>query len=306
MTSDKARILWNFLLEYRHLIKGVVETSNYQTFIDARRAACFSEIGRLCCQEAWLPTRDGDFCSPGKLFLTDLPEGFEKSTDEARELALKLEMRKAEELQLADKLGIPHDAISIIQQDHDAFVKWYKEQQQKKPLLPSSIANDPNRRRDKAVEATYNAKQKTYKAVTISRRISAEKIDIKAYLRSHNTNAEGQLICQLCDHPMPFRLSNGEEYFEAYQYTEVLEKEHEANHLALCPNCAAEFQHACQTDENERARLILDLDPAVDEANLIVHLTMPVHQQLRFTQRHLIDLQVAIQGWLKADPECVK
>jgi len=306
ITTGKAKILWGVLLDYRHLIKGVVETSKSYTFADAQTEDCFSEIGRLCCQKAWLPTKDGDFCSPGELFLTDLPEGFEKSTDEARELALKLEMRKAEELQLADKLGIPHDAISIIQQDHDAFVKWYKEQQRRKVLLPSSIANDPNRRMEKATEAAYHAEEKTYKAVTINRRISAEKKDTKAYLRSHNTDEEDQLICQLCDDLMPFRLPNGEEYFEAYQYTEVLEKEYEANHLALCPNCAAEFQHACQTDQDARAKLILDLDPAVDEAKLIVHIDMPVHRQLRFTQRHLIDLQVAIQDWRKADPERVK
>ena len=98
---------------------------------------------------------------------------------------------------------------------------------------------------------------------------------------------------------MPFSLPNGEEYFEAYQYTEILEKEYEANHLALCPNCAAEFQHACQTDENERAELILNVDPTVNEEDLIVYLDMPVHRQLRFTQRHLIDLQMAIKTGLK-------
>ena len=85
-----------------------------------------------------------------------------------------------------------------------------------------------------------------------------------------------------------------------------LEEEHKNNHLVHCPNCAAEFQHVCQTGQDERAKLILDLDPAVDEAKLIVHIDMPVHRQLRFTQRHLIDLQVAVQNWRKANPECVK
>jgi len=306
MTPDKASMLWNVLLEHRHLIKGVVETSTQRNFSDPRRGEKCSSMGRLCSQKAWLPDKNGDFHSPEDLFLTELPECFEKSTDEARELAIKLGRRKAEELQLADKLGIPHNAISLIQHDPDAFIEWYEEQQRRKVPLPSSITNDTDRRREKAAGAAYNAEEKTYKAITMNRRVSAGTNDPKAYLRSHNTNEDGQLICQLCDLPMPFRLPNGEEYFEAYQYSEILGKEYEANHLALCPNCAAEFKHACQTDENKKAELILDLNSAVDEANLVVHLVMPVHRCLRFTQRHLIDLQEAIQDWLKAGLEAVE
>ncbi len=131
-------------------------------------------------------------------------------------------------------------------------------------------------------------------------------IDPKTYLRSHHTNAEGQLICQLCNQPMPFQLPDGEEFFVACQYIELLDKELEANHLALCPNCAAEFQYACQTDEYERTDLILQIESTLNEENLIVRIGMPVHQHLRFTQRHFIDLQMAIKDWLKADPEPAK
>ncbi len=302
ITSDKARMLWDFLLKHRHLIKGVVETSKYTTFSDAQRKEISSPIGLLCSHKAWLPDENGDFYSPDELFLTNLPEGFEKSTDEARELAIKLGMQKEEVLQLADKLGIPHEVISLIQHNPAVILAWYQEQERKKVSLPSSLANDPDRRREKATEAAYSATVKTYKAVSMNKRISAGNSEVKIYLRNHHTNEAGQLICQLCNQAMPFRLPNGEEYFEAYQYTEVLGKEYEANHLALCPNCAAEFQHACLTDENERADLILNVDSTVNEEDLIVYLDMPAHCQLRFTQSHLIDLQAAIKDWLEADP----
>lgn len=309
INREKARILWNILLEHRHLIKGVVETSTQQNFSNSKRKEKFSQIGQLCNQALWLPGQDGVFYAPEELFLTDLPEEFEKSTDEARELAIKLGMRQAEELQLADKLGVPYELISLIQRDHEAFparylafLVWYQEQERKKVSLPSSLANNPDRRREKAAELAYSTPVKTSKAVTINKRISAGSSEAKVYLRNHHTNVEGQLICQLCNQAMPFSLPNGEAYFEAYQYTEILKKEYEANHLALCPNCAAEFQHACQTDENERAELILNFDSSVNEAELIVYLDMPVHRQLRFTQRHFIDLQMAIKDWLEADP----
>jgi len=304
MTPNKARMLWNILLEHLHLIKGFVETSTHQDFSNPRRIERLSSIGHLCSQKAWLPHKDGYFCVPQELFLTDLPEDFEKDTQEAQELVIKLGMRKAEELQLADKLGIPHEDISLILHNLEAFRAWC-EQQQTKAALPSSIANNPIRRQEKAAEAAHTTDVKIYKAVTINRRISAGYSKPRIYLRSHNINEEGQLICQLCDQPMPFRLPNGEEYFEAYQYIDLLEKEYDANHLALCPNCAAEFEHTCQTDENKRAELILDLEPTMNEANLVVNIDMPVHRHLRFTQRHLIDLQAAIKDWLKTNTESV-
>jgi hypothetical protein len=296
-------MLWNVLLEYRHLMKGVVEKSTLQTFGTSEKEECFSQIGKLCTQAAWLPDQDGDFYSPAELFLTDLPDGFEKSTPEAYELAIKLGMRKAEELLLADKLGLPHKLISLIQDDPDGVLDWYQVHQHKIIPLPSSITHDPYRRTIKAAEAANNAGEKTYKAVQIHRRISAGSIEPKTYLRSHHTNEEGRIICQLCNKPMPFQLPEGEDFFVACQYIELLEKEHEANYLALCPNCAAEFQYACQTDEDQRAELILDLDPTLDETELVVSLDMPVHQNLRFTQSHLIDVQMAVKEWLEAEPE---
>lgn len=150
-------------------------------------------------------------------------------------------------------------------------------------------------------QAALGAPEKTYKAVTINRRTSTGNSEPKSYLHSHNTNEEGQLICQLCNDPMPFKLPNGEEYFEAYQYINLLEKEYDANHLALCSNCAAEFQYACQTDESKRAELILGINMMEEEENLVVYLDMPVHRRLRFTQRHFIDLQTAIRDWLETD-----
>jgi hypothetical protein len=105
---------------------------------------------------------------------------------------------------------------------------------------------------------------------------------------------------------MPFQYPKGEDFFVACQYIELIEKEHEANYLALCPNCAAEFQYACRSDKNKKAGLILNLDSTVKEEKLVVNIDMPVHRRLRFTQRHLIDLQAAIKDWLEAGPEPVK
>lgn len=59
ITLEKARLLWKFLLEHRHLVYGSVETSKYQYFSDSQRDEKFSEMGQLCNQQAWLPDTGG-------------------------------------------------------------------------------------------------------------------------------------------------------------------------------------------------------------------------------------------------------
>ncbi len=46
---------------------------------------------------------------------------------------------------------------------------------------------------------------------------------------------------------------------------------------------------------------ILNIESTLKEEDLIVCIDMPVHQHLRFTQRHFIDLQMAIIGWVETD-----
>ena len=65
-------MLWNLLLEYRHLMKGVVEKSTLQTFATSEKEERFSQMGKLCSQAAWLPDQNGDFYSPSELFLNRL------------------------------------------------------------------------------------------------------------------------------------------------------------------------------------------------------------------------------------------
>jgi hypothetical protein len=160
--------------------------------------------------------------------------------------------------------------------------------------LPNSIAPDPERRAGKAAEAAREATPKTYRTAVVATRTSAGDVDPKAYLSHHNRNEEGNLVCQLCDGPMPFKL-NGEDHFEAIQFVSALSAEVEANHLATCPNCAAEYRHACGTPQRERALRLLRLALDAPEESLRIALEMPVHKSLRFTQRHLVDLREALR-----------
>ena len=52
------------------------------------------------------------------------------------------------------------------------------------------------------------------------------------------------MICQACQAPLPFKLDDGEAFFESQPLIKELKKHHRMNYLALCPNHAAMFQHA--------------------------------------------------------------
>jgi len=70
------------------------------------------------------------------------------------------------------------------------------------------------------------------------------KEEAKQYLRDIYTNADGEMICQGCKAPLPFKLGNGSYYFEAVEFLPELELWHHQNYLALCPNHSAMFQYA--------------------------------------------------------------
>lgn len=160
--------------------------------------------------------------------------------------------------------------------------------------LPISPAPDLERRAAKATVAATEAAIKTYQPISVSSRVSIKGIDPKAYLRHHNRNDDGNVVCQLCDRLMPFKL-HGYDHFVATQFVSALSAEVEANHLALCPNCAAEYKYACGTSQRERLNALLEFTEITGGEALRIVLDMPVHKSLRFTQRHLVDLREALR-----------
>jgi hypothetical protein len=52
------------------------------------------------------------------------------------------------------------------------------------------------------------------------------------------------MTCQICKGPLPFKLNDGREFFEAVEFLPGLRKRHFQNYLALCPNHPAMYRHA--------------------------------------------------------------
>src|SRR5207302_1634407 len=84
---------------------------------------------------------------------------------------------------------------SLILHNLEAFRAWW-EQQQIQAALHSNSANNPIRKQEQSANAAHTTGVKIYKAETIKRRIVAGYRFRRNYLRIHNINEEGQLICK--------------------------------------------------------------------------------------------------------------
>ena len=193
--------------------------------------------------------------------------------------------------QAAETAGVPREIIEYFSNNAEAqseFNQWREEK--KKPKPPEAEPVNLTRRKKKVAEEVKDAAKKNYETRNRSVRTSAWNIraDIKINLRELNTNEDGEMICQICGDEMPFKV-NGQYYFVATECICNLSKEIPQNHLALCPNCAAKYQHAKNdSDEQVKAAIL-----ATTGSEVLVRLAEMPHTIL-FTKTHLYDLKTAL------------
>ncbi len=268
-----------------------------------------STLAHLLKTAEWIPSTNGSFHKPEDICNEMLPAGFTYDRDEWLTFIdfAKTSRTQSEEFrqkkEVAEKLGISLELTEYLQQltneEQKAFLSEFISWRDKKNStdddddLPSNIASDPSRRFKKAEEEAEDAAQKQYEKKERSVRTNRNP-EVKSYLKEFNTNENGNVVCQICCKKMPFKIGGSEDYFESVQCIKSVKKDFKPNHLALCPNCAAEYKFACETSEQDRIEFILLLDH-IQDTDLIVPLQMPVHDRLRFTQKHLIELQAVLQ-----------
>jgi hypothetical protein len=161
---------------------------------------------------------------------------------------------------------------------------------------PEESAPNPVRRRNGVLERRQNAPSRD--SVTRERVIQPgarwETNEARAYLRNKYKNSNDQLMCQCCRAEMPFKV-RGEHYFEAVQCVRGLDYHFFENRLALCPNCAAMYQHARQTDDDELTRSIIEHE-APDSASFVEIMVILAGRNinLRFVGTHWLDLKTVL------------
>lgn len=260
---------------------------------------------------AWIPDTNGDFNKPQDISRSQLPTGFLFDDRNGLLSAIGFEeaiRRKSAEYQHKDRvarefgfdgLGAATELANALREsgiDSNAAAALIK-QHAARPEQPEEEVRNPTRRRKGVMEHRDNAPENS--AVRRERSIQPNLPKVvaaaKAYLRAKYTNSNGQMVCQACSNEMPFKLRSGEYYFEAVQVLKGLKQHFYENRLALCPTCAAMYQFArSSTDEDVRAAIVA-VDSENVDARVAVSMVLAGEQRMvHFVGTHFFDLQVVL------------
>ena len=261
-------------------------------------------------QAQWIPQREGRFVRPSQASRDLLPDGFAFDSGWPWLKALKFgdeiaERSKAQRQQraFAKEFGFK-DEDSL--HDGQEFVALLPAEVRKQILdkyrdrdrceLPEHEPSNPDRRAQRIGEMEADAPgRKTEirkRTVAINRNQVTE--GAKAYLKSQYTNDDGDMFCQICQKPLPFKRNGGDWYFECVEIMEEqeLSRHHTQNYLALCPNHAAMFKHANGLSSGELKEKIINLN--INVRKLEIKLAKQ-DQKIYFTTIHLTDLRTVIK-----------
>jgi len=260
---------------------------------------------------AWVPDTQGQFYCPKDISRNELPKdfpyddrnglltaiGFEENVKSlSDEYKRKNEVMKEAGFESFDQVKGLHEAMEQGGLKFEDIVELIR-QGQGTLEQPVDDVGDAARRRDGVRKRGSSAPVK--ESVTVKRVIANTlapmQIEARAYLRGKYTNNEGSMVCQICQHEMPFKLENGEYYFEAVEAVSTVETHIFQNRLALCPTCAAKYKHTRQTSDEDFIRAILGVDADSAGESLELELMLAgVIGTIRFVGKHFFDLNALL------------
>jgi hypothetical protein len=174
-------------------------------------------------------------------------------------------------------------------------------------LMPESHSANPQSREAKIKESYAVAPEQTSVMTTRSIKSYSAKLTAAHYLKEEYTNEDGVMCCQMCQQELPFKKKDGTYYFETTQIFKDMKKDVSQQYLALCPNCAAEYNEwvKCDPEKAEELRERIE-NRHIDNNERQVPIDFYIHQQaktLYFTGKHYCDLSkvVRLDGEIEDD-----
>lgn len=262
----------------------------------------------------WVPQKDGSFVLPSKAVREHLPEGF--PFDEGYEWIKKIKFgsrcgekpahsitRNGADISKARELGFENkqdldDGQWFARLDPSERQRIKEEQEHKrKSELPEYTSRNPQLRAERVGQQAIDSPER--KSELRTRSISIGRDDVKKeaaqYLQQQYTNNDGEMICQICQDTLPFKLADDSYYFEKVELLPGLKNRHYQNYLALCPNHAAMYQHA-----NGSADKICDAISELAENTLQIVLAA-TDCAIYFTKMHIADMKTVIEVDMSVD-----
>ena len=189
----------------------------------------------------------------------------------------------------------------------DMIFRYSPQNSNTNPDFPTSPVKNPELRKERVLEQVRNAPEKVYEVHERRERITKDEIDQRTSLREWYTNDSGKMICQICKEEMPFKKIDDEYYFVAVEALTIrfkddelpenhFPKEHEAQYLALCPECAARYNYFVR-EVKEGEKIMEELrNQLINSDNLEVPVCLgELERSIRFVETHLHDLRVVLR-----------
>jgi hypothetical protein len=302
--AEVCRMLWNSICE----LGAYVMWARWSPNQSREPNRCLSQLALVLRDAEWIPAADGTFRKPSSITSSELAQGFplQPALKWLEAIGFGADHRQRSELhqarrKAAESIGLTSELADRLQSmSKESRAALAAEMMRRisdgaftSPEFPEREAANPQRRAQRVAQRAEAAPGKVYEVKSRSVRVTGgdTREMARIYLRDLYTNDAGQMICQGCRLEMPFRLESGEHYFEAATLLSSLSVELSENHLAMCPTCAAKWQHARGTPDSD----LLEGLQASEVAELKVTLAgAPV--ALRFVQLHFEDLRAAFEG----------
>jgi len=302
-----SRLIWRTLLS---LASGYFEAIFQRNQRWGARRADSSLLHELRAAK-WIPQGDGAFVRPVDALRELLPEGFPFDAGyrglKAIQFGAEAERRSSEERQKdsvakaagftdADELDRAKRFAALPKEEQERF--FTERENDAKAALPDRALANPQRRLRNVAEQSENAPDKESEVRPRSVSIGREevKVDAEQYLRQHYRNADGEMTCQICKGPLPFKLDDGGEFFEIVEFLPGLKKRHFQNYLALCPNHSAMYRHT-----NGSREIIRDMVENLTGNELQIILAQR-DMAIYLSTIHVIDLKAVLVAEARVPP----
>ncbi len=298
-----SRLVWRTLRSLPSYPNYLQATYQLNRAYGARNAS--SRLVHELRAASWVPQGDGVFVRPADASRELLPKGFAFDSGDAwlkaiefGATAVRASVHASQKEAAAQSLGFSDAAAAERARRFNELPELEQEailsrlENRNKAAVPDRPLANPERRaigvREQALRAPDKQSEIRERSVSIG--IEPVKEQADAYLREHYRNADGEVTCQICKAPMPFRLEDGREYFETVEFLPELRKRHLQNYLALCPNHSAMYRFANGSRETMRGAFL-----ALDGNHLAVVLA-DRDMTIYFSKIHIVDLHAVLEA----------
>ena len=298
---EQCALIWKILVRVLEEIPELFRAEYKWHHYHWKRKYIDSKVINQLRISAWIPTHEGSLEKPGEITTDQLLEEFSGATKLIESLGIVESAYQSEEerkREHASELGVSLDDIELVKNHPDEFEQFKASlaARKERPTFPTRPVPNPERRQERLGEQLSDVPDKKYDKRERSVRTTSGAIDPVTWLRNQYTNETDQMVCQICKKEMPFRKRDGTHYFEKKEILsrKYLQKEHEAQYLALCPLCAAKYEEFIKTNDD----LMGELREAILRAE---DYEIPISlgddkTSIRFVETHYHDLKAIIEG----------